>query len=202
MFVTSLPVPQVVGNITSSLSLISGIRRSKASVTLSRFFRTNSLDMSITVPPPMAIIRLKSTFLMSARIEFIISSDGSPSPYFSCITKWHFSPRDFINGSYKNSLVMTKSLSPSLNSLAKSAKYSNLCNLLFSFNNCITFNIIIRTSINYLSSLGESFVKLFGKFCPEIGMCNRYKTLGSLFQCLGFQVSDAVFRYHIVDIVA
>ena len=87
ILVTSLPVPQVVGKMTNCFSLTIGILRSKASVTSSTPFNTNNLEISITVPPPTAITRSKPTPFTSFRIVFIILSDGSPKPNFSCIMK-------------------------------------------------------------------------------------------------------------------
>ena len=78
---------QVVGKMTNCFSLTIGILRSKASVTSSTPFNTNNLEISITVPPPTAITRSKPTPFTSFRIVFIILSDGSPKPNFSCIMK-------------------------------------------------------------------------------------------------------------------
>ncbi len=60
MLVTSLPVPQVVGTSTSSLSFSGGILpsyRSRMGVTV---LRMRILAMSRTAPPPTAMMRLTS----------------------------------------------------------------------------------------------------------------------------------------------
>ena len=82
ILVTSLPVPQVVGTRTSSLSFTISSLPSYKSSTGETFFGANSFDISITVPPPIAMILLWLPFI-SRYIASAISSDGSPAPYFS-----------------------------------------------------------------------------------------------------------------------
>ena len=83
MFVTSLPVPQVVGMITSSLALFSaGIRAYSSSMSMVSA-TANTLARSMMVPPPMAMMRSKVRPPMSFRMASAMTSLGSPKPYFS-----------------------------------------------------------------------------------------------------------------------
>lgn len=83
MFVTSLPVPQVVGTIISSLSLIIGSSLLNSFFVLLTSFNAKSLPTSKIDPPPIAITLLKSIFFISLKISSIISSLGSLKLYLS-----------------------------------------------------------------------------------------------------------------------
>ena len=80
-FVTSLPVPHVVGTRIKGhffSGVIFPVNRSTRGVIC---FNANNLEMSITVPPPMPKIRLYGRSESIAAIIFsIISSLGSPAP--------------------------------------------------------------------------------------------------------------------------
>ena len=83
MLVTSLPVPQVVGTITSSRFFSRSGALSYRASTPSLPATANTLAISITVPPPMATIRLQSVLAAAAKMASTITSLGSPAPYCS-----------------------------------------------------------------------------------------------------------------------
>ena len=84
MFVTSLPVPQVVGTIINGCLFSSSLTWSYKSSTFSSGAATApAFAISITVPPPIATIRSKFLSRSASRIASTAPSVGSPFPYFS-----------------------------------------------------------------------------------------------------------------------
>ena len=83
ILVTSLPVPQVVGTMTSSWRFSRFATLSYSASTGPPSETASTFAMSMTVPPPIAMIRLQPVFTASAAIASTMTSVGSPAPYFS-----------------------------------------------------------------------------------------------------------------------
>ena len=110
--VTSLPVPQVVGKAISSRVLRTSLLSLYNSCTDRPSPNTQSFETSITVPPPIAIIRSYGYAFATFNMSSTHSSLGSFVPYASIFRRTAF-PNAFVSLIFFiwELLVITKSVS-------------------------------------------------------------------------------------------
>ena len=183
MFVTSLPVPQVVGTMIKPASrLISEGAAYSSSVVLPPEAAT-IFAMSTIVPPPTAMRRSKPSAITASIILSVITSVGSPPPKSSTKRLLSGSPSGAKYFSYMGRMVSMKSPRPRENSPANSLQFSNLCSSVFktiSFINApprTSFYIFFyytqfspggyrRSSQNYLLAPLKCYL-IFAKYLPQ-----------------------------------